>query len=209
MSAYGDVGAELLYAMPSIGGAVTNTITSGSASGGPLLAGGPTAGVGSSVPLCEIPHKYFNKAGKTILVEGMGVYSLGATVPTIKFLLSLDSTLGTPGTPSLLTTGAFTADTTSRASMAWNFRAFITCTQPGPNGLLQGWGILNWGLIPALTTTVVAPQTTYTLSSGSTTPTSFNCDQSTPVYLEPYASWSTSSTGPSITLTQMLVWGLN
>jgi hypothetical protein len=24
-----------------------------------------------------------------------------------------------------------------------------------------------------------------------------------------YASWSTSSTGPSITLTQMFMWGLN
>jgi hypothetical protein len=29
------------------------------------------------------------------------------------------------------------------------------------------------------------------------------------VYLEAYASWSTSSTGPSITMTQMFVWGLN
>ncbi len=208
MSFYADAPAELLYSMPNVGNAVTNTVTSGVSSGGPLLGGGPTAGVASLIPPCEIPHNYFSKQGKSILVDGMGVYSLGATVPTMKISLSIDATIGTPGT-ALLATGAFTADTTSRAAMAFNFRCYVTCTTVGPSGTLQAWGWLNWGLVPSLTTTVAAPQITYVLGPATTTPITFNTSQSVPTYLDVYASWSTSSTGPSITLTQMLVWGLN
>jgi hypothetical protein len=64
-------------------------------------------------------------------------------------------------------------------------------------------------MIPTLTTTVAAPQITYLIGPGTTTPVAFNTSQSTPTYLDIYANWSTSSTGPSITLTQLLVWGLN
>lgn len=207
MSFYADSPAELLYAMPGVGGAVTNTITSGSASGGPLLGGGG-AGAGSLIPPCEIPHNYFSKQGKAILIDGMGVYSLGSSIPTMKFVASIDNVLGTQGTV-LCSTGAFTADTTSRAAMGFNFRIFATATQVGPNGLLQTWGILNWGLVNALTTTVVAPQISYVMGAANTTPVSFNTAQSAPTYLDLYASWSTSSTGPSITLGQLFVWGLN
>ena len=207
MSFYMDAPAELLYVMPGVGGAVTGTVTSGTASGGPLLGGG-AAGVGSTIPPCELPHNYFSKQGKAILVSGYGVYSLGATVPTMKFAVCLDSALGTQGTV-LAATGAFTADTTSRASMAFNFSVIATCTAVGPNGSLQAWGWLNWGMVTGLTTTVAAPQISYVMGATSTAPISFSTTQTTPVYIEPYASWSTSSTGPSITLTQMIVWGLN
>lgn len=207
MSFYADAPAELLYAMPGIGGAVTNTITGGSAAGGALLGGGG-GGAGSLVPPCEVPHGYFSKQGKAIMIDGVGVYSLGTTIPTLKFSLYLDNAVG--GNTTLLgATGAFTADTTSRAAMAFNFRAYVTANQVGVNGLLQFWGWLNWGLIPSLTTTVTAPQITYVIGPATTTGISFNTTITTPVYLEPYASWSTSSTGPSITLTQMFVWGLN
>lgn len=210
MSFYGDAPSELIWAMPGVGGAVTNTVSSGAASGGPLLAGGPTAGVGSTVPLCELPHKYFSKQGKSIMIEGMGVYSLGTTVPTLTFSMYLENTAGTPSSGvKLCGTGAFTVDTTSRTAMSFNFRILATATSVGPNGALQAWGWLNWGMVPSLTTTVVAPQITYTMSAGTTTAIGFNTDQSTPVYVSPYAFWSTSSTGPSITLTQMYLWGLN
>lgn len=207
MSFYADAPAELLYAMPNVGAAVTNTVTSGTTAGGPMLGGG-AAGVASLIPPCEIPHNYFSKVGKSIMIDGFGVYSLGSTMPTLTFSLYLDSVVGTPAT-KLCATGAFTADTTSRAAMAFNFRVLVTATAIGISGTLQAWGWLNWGMVPSLTTTVVAPQITYTMSAGTTTPVAFNTAISTPVYLEPYAWWSTSSTGPSITLTQMYVWGLN
>lgn len=207
MSFYADSPSELLYVMPGVGGAVTNTITSGSAAGGPLLGGGG-GGAGSLIPPCEIPHGYFNKQGKAILIDGMGVYSLGATVPTMKFVCSVDNVLGTQGTV-LCSTGAFTADTTSRAAMGFNFKIFCTATQVGANGALQTWGFLNWGMVNNLTTTVTAPQITYVMGAANTTPVTFNCVQSAPTYLDFYASWSTSSTGPSITLGQLFVWGLN
>lgn len=208
MSFYADAPAELIYAMPGVGNAVTNTVTTGQASGGPLMGGGPTAGVASLIPPCEIPHNYFSKQGKAIMVEGFGVYSLGSTVPTMKIAFYIDNTPGTVGT-LLCATGAFTADTTSRAAMGFNFKVLVTCTQPGPSGTLQAWGWLNWGMVPSLATTVAAPQITYVIGPATTTPVVFSTAQSTPTYLDVYASWSTSSTGPSITLTQMFMWGLN
>lgn len=208
MSFYGDAPAELLYAMPGVPGAVTNTVTSGSAAGGPLLGGGGL-GLGSVIPPCEIPHNFFSKQGKSILVEGYGVYALGATIPTLKFALYLDTVSIGHADTLLAATGAFTADSTSRANMAFNFKAIITATSVGPNGTLQCWGWLNWGLIPSLTTTTAAPQISYVLGPATTAPVTFNTGTTTPVYLEPYASWSTSSTGPTITMTQMYAWGLN
>jgi hypothetical protein len=207
VSFYADAPAELIYAMPNVGQAVVGTVTSGTAAGGPMLGGG-AAGVASLIPPCELPHNYFSKVSKAIMIEGVGIYSLGSSIPTIKFGISLDSALGTQGTV-LATTGAFTVDTTSRAAMAFNFRVLATCTAVGVSGTLQSWGWLNWGMVPTLTTTVVAPQITYTMSAGTTTPVAFNTSQTTPVYIEPMAWWSSSSTGPSITLTQLFVWGLN
>lgn len=208
MSFYADAPAELLYNLPGVGNAVTNTVTSGAASGGPLLGGGPTAGVASVIPPCEIPHGYFSKIGKAIMIEGFGVYSLGSTVPTMKIAFYLDAVPGTPVT-LLCATGAFTADTTSRAAMGFNFKVMLTCTALGTPGALQAWGWLNWGMVPSLTTTVAAPQITYVIGPATTAPVAFTTVQTAPTYLDVYASWSTSSTGPSITLTQMMVWGLN
>jgi hypothetical protein len=210
VSFFGDAPAELLYSMPGIGGAVTNTLTVGQSIGGPLLGGGGTGGAGSLVPPAVLPYNYFSKQGKAILIEGFGVYSLGATIPTLKLGIALDTAIGTQ-TTVIGTTGAFTVDTTSRSNMCFNFKLLCTATQVGVNGQLQSSGFLNWGMQggTTITTTVVLPAISYQLGTGTTTPVPFNTVTSTPVYIEPYAWWSTSSTGPSITLTQMLVWGLN
>lgn len=34
-------------------------------------------------------------------------------------------------------------------------------------------------------------------------------NQTTPVYIEPMAYWSTTSTGPNMVLTNFFLWGLN
>lgn len=207
MSFYADAPAELLYAMPNVGQACSVTTSTGTAAGGPMLGGG-AAGVASLIPPAELPHNYFSKVGKAIMIEGMGVYSLGATIPTLTFAVYLDATLGA-ATTKLAGTGAFTADTTSRTAMAYNFRILATATAVGVSGTLQSWGWLNWGMVPSLTTTVVAPQITYTMSAGTTAPVAFNTTITTPVYIDPMAFWSTTTSSPSITLTQMFVWGLN
>lgn len=210
MSLFGDAPAELLYAMPNVGNAVTNTVTSGVSAGGPLLNGGPTAGVASLIPPAEIPHNYFSKQGKSLLIEGFGVYSIGSTIPTLKISACVDNAPGTVAT-TLCATGLFTAtdSTAGRTNMAFNFKVAVTCTAVGPSGTLQAWGWLNWGMIQSLTTTVTAPQITYYMGAGTTTPVTFNTAQSSPTYLDMFASWSTSSTGPTITLTQLFMWGLN
>lgn len=210
MSFYADAPSELLYCMPNVGQAVTAATSSGTAAGGPMLGGG-AGGVASLISPCEIPHNYFSKQGKAIMIDGAGVYGVGSSIPTLKFGLYLDSALGAATGTALATTGAFTSADASagRTAMGFNFRVWATCTGVGVSGTLQAWGWLNWGMIPSLTTTVTAPQITYYMGAGTTTPYSFNTIQTTPVYLEPIAFWSTATAGATITLTQMFVWGLN
>jgi len=213
MSLFGDAPAELIYNMSGVGNAVTaNSTVSPLAAGGPLMGGGPTAGVASLIPPCEIPHNYFSKVGKALLVEGFGVYGIGSTIPTLKIGMFIDTVVGTATATPLAATGAFTATdiTSGRTTMGFNFKVAVTCTAVGTSGTLQAWGWLNWGMLSsALTVTSPVPQITYYMGAGTTAPYAINTAQSTPMYLEPYAYWSSSSTGPSITLTQMYVWGLN
>jgi len=210
MSLFGDAPAELLYSMPNVGQAVTGTLTTGTAAGGPLLGGG-AAGVASLIPPCEIPHNYFAKIGKALLVDMTGVYGVGSTIPTLKFQVCIDNVPGTVVT-TVCNTGAFTSTdiTSARTAMGWNARVYITATAIGVSGTLQAWGWLNWGMLGStLTTTVAAPQITYYMGAGTTTPVTFNTAQSAPTYLEPYAFWSTATAGCTITMTQMFCWGLN
>jgi len=202
MSFYGDAPAELLYAMPGVGGAVTGTTSSGTQAGGPQLGGGGASS--TFIAPCELPHNYFSKVGKAILIEGGGVFVTGSTTPNMKFSVNIDTTLGTPATV-LATTGAFA----SIASMTgnWYFRLLTTCTAVGSAGTVQSIGVLNWGA-NALTSTVYSPST-YLLGPASTTAVAFNTAQSVPTYIEPLAFWSATTTSLTMTMTNMFVWGLN
>jgi hypothetical protein len=196
MSFYGDAPAELIYAMPAIGGAVTGTVTIGSAAGGPLL--------GNTTYPAELPHNYFSKAGKSILVEGGGIATTGTTTPTLKLGVALDSGTGVATASIVASTGAFT--TVASLTTQWYFRVLITATAVGSSGTLQAIGLLHWGLYN-LTTSV--PQPTYLMGAGSTTPVSFATNQTTPVFVEPFAYWSATTTSLSMTMTNLFVWGLN
>jgi hypothetical protein len=211
MSFFGDTPAELLYAMPAVGGAVTlgtaTATVTGSAAGGPMLGGG---GAGGTFPPCEIPHGYFSKQGKAIMWHASGVYAVPATtVANIRIALYLNNVPGaTSGTSTLLCqTGIFaSAATTTGFTGQWQMQGFATCTAVGTSGTLQPFGLVHWG--PAqLTTTTGIPD--YTMGTGTTTPVTFNTYQTTPVYLEPLAWWSASTSTPTLTMTQYFVWGLN
>jgi hypothetical protein len=198
MSFYADAPAELLYAMPASGGAVTGTVTIGSAAGGPELGS-------TSLPM-ELPHSYFSKVGKSLLIEGGGFFTTGSTAPTLKFGIGIDTSVGIVTANILCSTGAFTT-VASVTDGVFNFRALVTATVLGTAGTLAAVGKLDWGS-KTVTTTVGVPS--YLMSpSATSTPFTFNTIQTTPVYIEPFAYWSTTSTGPSVTMTNFFVWGLN
>ena len=200
MSFYADAPAELLYAMPASGGAVTGTITTGAAAGGPDL--------GSTVAPMELPHNYFSRVGKSLLVEGGGFFTTGSTAPTLKFGIGVNTTIGgnTAAGNILCSTGAFTT-IASVTDGVFAFRVLMTATVLGTSGALTAFGMLDWGS-KGLTTTTGVPS--YMMSpSATSTPFTFSTGQTTPVYIEPFAYWSTTSTAPSVTMTNFFVWGLN
>ena len=198
MSFYADAPAELLYAMPASGGAVTGTITTGSAAGGPDL--------GSTAAPMELPHSYFSKAGKSLLIEGAGFFTTGSTAPTLKFGLGINTAVGITTANILCSTGAF-ATIASTTDGVFMFRCLVTATVLGSAGTLTAAGKVDWGSKGA-TTTLGVPS--YLMApSATSTPFSFNTLQTTPVYIEPFAYWSTTSTGPTMTMTNFVVWGLN
>jgi hypothetical protein len=205
VSFYGDAPAELLYAMPGVGGAVTGTLTTGTAAGGPQLGGGGASS--TTVQPCELPHNYFSKAGKSILIEGGGVFVTGSTTPTMKFGVYLTTQLGVPsaaGGVTLAATGAFT--TVASITGNWYFRLLVTATAVGSSGTLQSIGLLTWG--PNNLTTTVA-EASYLMGASSTTPVTYNTGISVPVWVEPLAYWSATTTSLTMTMTNMFVWGLN
>ncbi len=201
MSFYADAPAELLYAMPAIGGAVTGTLTTGSAAGGPDL--------GLTAFPAEIPHNYFGKVGKSIMIEGGGFFTTGATTsPTLKFGIGVNTTIGgnTAAGNILCSTGAF-ATIASVTDGVFNFRVLVTCAVLGSAGTLNAAGRLDFGSKTIVSSTGVP---SYLMSPGATsTPFSFSTNQTTPVYIEPFCYWSTTSLSPSITMTNFFMWGLN
>jgi hypothetical protein len=206
VSFFGDAPAELLYAMPSVGGAVTcvSTVTSGTTAGGPMLGGG---GAGGTYMPCEIPHNYFSKQGKSIMWHASGMFTLPVVaIPAVRLSMYLDSTPGTAAT-LLCQTGLFASSAVSTGITGqWSMQGFATCTAPGTSGTLQAFGLVHWG--PAqLTTSAGVPD--YTMGVGTTTPVTFNTYQTTPVYLDPLAWWSVTTSSPTLTMTQYFVWGLN
>jgi hypothetical protein len=205
MSFFGDSPAELLYAMPGIGGAVTATLSTGSGAGGPQLGGGGASS--TLVQPAELPHNYFSKVGKSILIEGGGVFATAASGNgNFTLGLYLNTVLGTPSAVLLAKSGALAVIGSITGN--WYFRLLVTCTATGSAGTLQSIGMLAWGP-NALTATAYTEPTVYLLGASSTTPVTFNTGQSVPVWIEPLAFWSATTTTQSITMTNMFVWGLN
>jgi hypothetical protein len=208
MSFYSDAPAELLYAMPAVGGAVTATVSTGTAAGGPMLGQGGASG---TFQPCELPHNYFSKQGKSIMVHCSGVFvTPNVAIPTIRLALYLDVAVGgtaTAGSVLLCQTGIFNSATVSTGYTGqWSMQAFATCTGTGTSGSLQAFGLANWGA-QGITTSVGTPS--YTMGTGTTTAIAFNTYATTPVYIEPVAWWSATTSTPTMTMTQMFVWGLN
>lgn len=190
--------SELLFSMPANGPAVSGTVTTGTAA---LIT--PLAGATS--PAYFLPAYFFADTygvGKSILIQGGGTLANGATTETLKLGLYLDTAVGTPGT-ALCSTGAFSPFGASTSQTgAFFFEAILTATSVGTAGTLNAVGRVFTG--QAGTTGTVAGSV---FLMGSATQPTFN--NSTGYFIELYASFGATTTSQTITLTNMLVWGLN
>jgi len=194
--------AELLYAMPATGVAITGTVSTASTN---ILT--PATGSATQQPF-QLPAYFFGgtggSQGKSLLVQGGGTLLNGATTQTMRFALYCNATVNVQGT-LLAATGLFSPfGTTVSQTGTFFFEALITCTQAGTATTLNTVGRFMCG--PSANTATNTGSVTMLMSS-STQPTGI--DNKAAQYLEAYAHFGATTTTQAATLTNFLVWGLN
>jgi len=213
MSFYTGTQCELLYAMPGSGAAATGTTATAQ-----NLTLNTTAnpGLPPSLPANFFSYQAGPSVGKSLLIKGGGWWTTGSTSVTLTLTFVLDSTPGTYNAAGLLgATGAFTT-AISISNGAWDFELLATAVAlgTGATGLkLNGVGHVNIG------TANNAAVATFSSSGGQSNPagvvmigapqTGTSLNASTAYSLDVFASWSTTTGGPTITMTNLLVFGLN
>lgn len=209
MSFYTGTQCELLYAMPGSGTAVTGTVATAQ-----LLS---PAATDTHAPF-QLPAGFFNfmsgtTLGKSLLIKGGGNFTTSSTANTLTWTFALDTTLGT-----LLNKVAGTGAITPVASItngAWDFELIVTATQVGAGTSatsLNAVGHLNMG---QANNAVTANFTGSGSSQGANNvmigapQTAVAVNYNLAYFLDVYASWSGTVGGPTLTMTNLLVFGLN
>ena len=211
MSFYTGTQVELLYAMPGSGAAATGT----TATAQNLALNSTTSpGLGFALPAGFFNMMSGTTLGKSLLIKGGGWFTTTSTSMTATLTFAFDATAGTYVSSGLLgATGAFTP-TVSITNGAWDFEMLATATLLGTGAHVQlnAVGHVNWGPAnnaaaatfssagvsnAANTLMIGAPQTGTLLTA------------STPYFLDVFASWSTTTGSPTITMTNLMIFGLN
>lgn len=212
MSFYTGTQCELLYAMPGSGSAVTGTTATTQ-----LLTQNSTTAPG--LPY-QLPANFFTQQsggglGKSLLIKGGGWWSTGATSVTLTLSFVLDATAGTYAAGGLLgATGAFTT-AISITNGAWDFEYLVTCSAlaTGAHTVLNGVGHVNIGAannaaVATFSSASIGTSNCGTIMIGAPQ-TGTLITNSTAYFLDVFASWSTTTNSPTITMTNLLVFGLN
>jgi hypothetical protein len=211
VSFYTGTQCELLYAMPGSGAAATGTTATAQ-----NLALNSTTSPGVNFAL---PANFFNfmsgtSLGKSLLIKGGGWFSTTSTSMTCTLTFALDATAGTYVSAGLIgATGAFTP-AVSVSNGAWDFELLLTATLLGTGAhvALNGVGHVNWG---SANDAAVATFSSAGVSGAANTlmicspQTATLITASVPYFLDVFASWSTTTGGPTITMTNLLIFGLN
>lgn len=192
--------AELLYSMPANGASVTGTTSTG---GTQQLVSQVN---GATTPAFQLPSYFFPNtygAGKSILIQGGGVLLNGATTESLRLNVYLDTTVGTQSI-LLASTGAFSPFGTS-VSQTGSFMFELLCTAQsvGTGGTIACIGRVFTGQSGS-TATVSSPAV---ILMGQSSQPTFN--NSVAYYIDVFANFGGTTTTQAITLTNMLVWGLN
>lgn len=207
MSFYTGTQAELLYAMPGSGAAVTSTTATTQ-----LLSQNSSTALPYALPAAFFTQQSGGGLGKSLLLKGGGWFTVGSTADTCTLTWALDTTAGTYGT-LLAATGAITP-VVSITDGCWEFEILVTCVAlgSGANSKLNAVGHVFWGpgnnaAAPTFASNGVtsgggvvmvgAPQSGVTITNTN----AYN--------LEVYASWSATTGSPTITMTNYMIFGLN
>jgi hypothetical protein len=184
---------ELLYCLPANCTAVT-------AAAQTQLNGTPAA----SNPPYQLPAYFFPNStatGKHLRVTAGGFFTVGTTAVTNVIELSFDSSINTHGI-TIAKTGAFTT-TASVTNGAFYFDCMITCQQVGTTTNLNAVGTLDWGTgANAATVANVG----YMIGAPNT---SAVINNATPYWIDLWNTWSVVTGSPTITLTQLNIYGCN
>ena len=163
----------------------------------------------ASNPPYQIPAGFFGPGnggglGKAIHVTGGGFFSIGTSAVTFVLDISFDSTISTHGI-SMWKTGAFTT-TASVTNGAFYFDLYGHLSTLG-NGAtasaLTTVGSLDWGTGNNAATAANAGY----MMGAPNAPVGFNA--AVPQWVDVWGTWSATTGSPTITLTNLCVWGLN
>jgi hypothetical protein len=194
--------AELLYAMPATGGAVTGTVSTGGTA--QLL----TPANSATAPAFLLPAYFFPDTygvGRSLLIQGGGTLLNGPATQNIRFMLYMDTTAGTQ-LNLLCSTGVFSPfGTTVSQTGAFAFDVLVTAASVGTAATLNTVGKLVVSVAGNSTTTINTTGPSLLMQS-STQPT-FN--SSTAYFLEMFCYFGATTTTQACTLTNFYVWGLN
>jgi len=195
LSGFTGTQAELLYAMPASGAAVTAAATT------VMSAANTTTFPAYSLPAG--PNGFFPAAGKSLLIKGGGWFTTSSTAMTQTISIGFDTTAGTLSALKCAT-GAFTP-TASVTNGAFEFEIMATITALGASANLNAVGHLLWGTGNNAATAspqlfmIGAPNAGVALANPWTTT----------YYVEAFSAWSLTTGAPTVTLTNFMVFGLN
>src|SRR5690348_14879461 len=134
MSFYTGTQTELLYSMPASATAVT-------AAAQTVMSASSTTNPAYQLPAYFFPNTY--GVGKSLLLKGGGVFTIGGTAVTDVFQVAIDTTAGTLGTV-VAKTGAFTT-LINWTSAAFMFEVLLTATGVGSAGTINAVGQITLG----------------------------------------------------------------
>jgi hypothetical protein len=199
--------AELLYAMPASGVAVT-------AAAATILSGTTAANPPYGLPPGFFSQQSGGGPGKSLLIKGGGWYTVGTTAVTSIIKVGLNTTQNTAAIAVTLgATGAWTT-VISQSNVAFEFELLVTCTAPGKAGTNGSFNCVGHLLIGqannAANPTIQAAgaQTATGIMIGAPQ-TAAAFDPTVTQYVEVSNTWNVTTGAPTMTLTNFYVFGLN
>jgi hypothetical protein len=189
--------AEVLYSMPVSGAALNTSITK------TVISATSTTN-----PAYQLPVGFFPTGsggpGRMVRAVCRGTYGCTVSAPTLTLGYYLDVTQASVTSQILLAgTGAIPLPAAAVTNGAWELEFDIVCQGVGSAGTLMTAGTLSLGTA-ANAATLVA--TSYMVGAPNAA-IAFN--NSTPYFLELWATWGTSSATNTIQATQHTIWGMN
>lgn len=199
---------ECLYAMPVSGGAVT-------AAASTIMSGASAANPPYLLPAGFFQQQSGVSPGKSLLLKGGGVCTVGGTAVTDIFTVGMNTTAGTL-LNTVAKTGTFTT-VINMTSLAFTFEVMMTCTVTGSAanaGSINCVGELKfmaannadaptWGTYGAATTSL------FCVMGIGTPQTAVTLNPTLAYYIELFNQWNVTTGAPTITLTNYYIFGLN